>query len=92
MGLFSRRPKLRTCFFCSELFEFDTTQDIEHYKTHLIEVTDVNGDRAFTFECPKCGPMDSAWGAKSHDPEDHAAIAMKAHLMMTHKAAAASLR
>jgi len=83
MGFLSRKPKLKTCFYCSDLFE--ESQEFEHYRTHLIEVTDVNGDQAFTFSCPRCGQMDSAWGAQKHDPEGIAAIAMKGHLMMAHR-------
>jgi hypothetical protein len=81
--LFSRKPKLHTCFYCSEAFE--AGRDLEHYQTHLIEVTDVNGDRAFTFACPKCGAMDGAWGAQSHDPKSSGAIAMAGHLMTAHR-------
>ncbi len=37
---FKRQPKLHTCFFCSELVQNATVEKHEHYKTHLIKVSD----------------------------------------------------
>lgn len=84
MGLFSRKPKLHTCFFCSELVVDEHSARTEHYKTHLIEVTDNNGHRAFTFQCPRCGPMDQAWGGGRPDPEGNGVNAIFVHLMERH--------
>jgi hypothetical protein len=83
MGLFTRKPKLHTCFFCSELVAEGGAIG-EHYKTHLIEVTDNNGYRAFTFKCPRCGPMDQAWGGGRPDPESNGVIAIFGHLLQQH--------
>jgi hypothetical protein len=80
--LFSRRPKLRDCFVCSQAVEESLL--FAHYKSHLIEVTDNNGQQAFTFECPRCGLMDQAWGGGRPDPESNGAIALQAHLMLKH--------
>lgn len=81
---FSRKPKLHTCFFCSELVADDRPSKRAHYKTHLIEVTDNNGQRAFTFECPRCGMMDQAWGGGRPDPESNGVNAIFVHLMQSH--------
>ena len=80
--LFSRKPKLHNCFFCSEAVE--NSAKTEHYKTHLIEVTDNNGQRAFTFECPRCGMMDQAWGGGRPDPEGNGVNAIYVHLLQHH--------
>jgi hypothetical protein len=85
--LFSRKPKLESCFFCSELVEKDDL--LKHYETHVFEVTDVNGDRAYTFKCPRCGTMDQAWGAGRPDDSARfkAACAVATHLMQSHSIA-----
>lgn len=80
--LFSRKPKLHTCFFCSKAVE-DATK-LEHYRDHLIEVTDDENRRAFTFECPRCGLMDRAWGGGRPDPEANGVNAIAVHLMQNH--------
>jgi len=84
MGLFSRKPQWHSCFFCSELVADERSAIWEHYKTHLIEVTDNNGHRAFTFECPRCGLMDEAWGGGRPDPESNGTSAIFVHLMQRH--------
>src|SRR3954452_7778334 len=80
--LFKKKSKLHSCFFCAQLVEPAAKR--EHYSSHLIEVTDENGDRAFTFECPRCGLMDRAWGGGRPDPEANGFNAIAAHLMMSH--------
>jgi hypothetical protein len=82
MSLFRRGPKLHQCFYCSEAIPEPEKRD--HYETHLIEVTDVNGQRAFTFDCPSCGRMDQAWGGGRPRPEMNAVSAMQVHLMQRH--------
>lgn len=82
--LFSRKPKLHTCFFCSEQVPDEAVAKREHYVSHLIEVTDNNGQRAFTFECPRCGLMDQAWGGGRPDPQGNGVTAIYAHLLMSH--------
>ena len=82
--LFSRKPKLHTCFFCSELLVDDPVAQYEHYQTHLIEVTDNNGNRAFTFKCPQCGLMDQAWGGGRPDPASNAYSGICVHLKQRH--------
>lgn len=84
MGLFSRSPKPHTCFFCSENVVDERAPRMEHYKKHLIEVTDNNGHRAFTFHCPRCGLMDQAWGGGRPDPESNGVNALFLHLMERH--------
>lgn len=87
MGLFNKKPKgpkLHTCVFCSELVPDESLSKSEHYKTHLIEVTDNNGLQAFTFKCPRCGLMDQAWGGGRPDPQDNAVAAIAAHYMERH--------
>lgn len=84
MGLFSRQPKLRSCFFCSELVVDEKSATWDHYRTHLIEVTDSNGNRAFTFKCPRCGLMDEAWGGGRPDPSVNGVSAIFVHLMQRH--------
>ena len=69
MPLFSKRPelpKLIACPFCSAQVVIDESR-YEHWETHLIAVTDDNGDRAYIFECPLCGPSDLAYGARKPD-------------------------
>ncbi|HUA73166.1 MAG TPA: hypothetical protein VL988_00250 [Solirubrobacteraceae bacterium] len=80
--LFGRKPKAHSCFFCAE--EVEDATKWGHYKTHLIEVVDDNGQRAFTFECPRCGPMDQAWGGGRPDPEGNGVNAIRAHLLLQH--------
>jgi hypothetical protein len=83
MGLFSSKPKLETCFFCSELVaEGIATRN--HYETHLIQVTDNNGHQAYTFNCPRCGLMDQAWGGGRSDPKGSALSALYLHLAQRH--------
>ena len=83
MGLFSKKPKLEHCFYCSESFE---EQELRaHFLTHLIEVTDDNGQRAYTFSCPRCGLMDQAWGGGRPDPQGNGVTAMRAHLITVHR-------
>ena len=82
--LFSRKPKLHSCFFCSELVPDDGLAKDEHYRTHLIEVTDNNGQRAFTFKCPRCGLMDQAWGGGRSNPESAGVAAITVHVMQRH--------
>jgi hypothetical protein len=81
---FKREPKLHTCLFCSELVTDDRVAKEEHYKTHLIQVTDNNGHLAFTFRCPRCGPHGQAWGGGRPDPQDIAVSVIAAHLMERH--------
>jgi hypothetical protein len=87
MSLFARKTAPRTapttefCFLCSQGVE---TRLEEHYITHLIPVTDNNGNAAYTFECPRCGPMDQAWGGGRLRPESNAASAVAVHLMDRH--------
>lgn len=84
MALFSRKPKRTTCFLCSEAVEEAAL--LTHYESHVFAVTDDNGDRAYSFVCPRCGTMDRAWGAGR--PEDSArfkaASAIAVHLMQSH--------
>jgi hypothetical protein len=82
LSLFSRKPKLHSCFFCSEQVEYPTKD--AHYRTHLIEVTDNNGQQAFTFKCPRCGLMDQAWGGGRPNPEFNGVNAIYVHLMQSH--------
>lgn len=86
MGFFSRGPtppELRPCLICSE--EHPNELADEHYKTHLISVTDNNGYAAFTFECPRCGPMPLAWGGGKNDPYPAPLAAIKVHMMERHR-------
>jgi hypothetical protein len=80
--LFSRKAKLHRCFFCAQ--EVDDATKLEHYVEHLIEVVDDEGRRAFTFECPRCGLMDRAWGGGRPDPEGNGVNAIAAHLLQRH--------
>jgi hypothetical protein len=84
MALFSRKPKHEGCFFCSEAVEKPAL--LKHYETHVFAVTDENGDRAYSFECPRCGAMDRAWGAGRPDDSARfkAAAAIAVHLMQSH--------
>jgi hypothetical protein len=84
MGLFSKQPKLHTCVFCSEAVPDESQSKHEHYKTHLIEVTDNNGHQAYTFECPRCGLMDQAWGGGRSHPQESAVSAIAVHFMERH--------
>lgn len=84
MSLFSRKPKLHTCVFCSDLVPEDSLSKYEHYETHLIEVTDNNGHQAFTFKCPQCGLMDQAWGGGHSNPQSNAVAAIGVHFMERH--------
>lgn len=83
MGLFTRRPKTVICFFCHDAVEQPAI--ITHYRDHLIEVTDNNGLTAYTFECPKCGMMDLAWGGGKPDPRGVAAVSVAGHLIERHR-------
>ncbi|HEX4436814.1 MAG TPA: hypothetical protein VH061_08460 [Solirubrobacteraceae bacterium] len=59
---------------------------IKHYEMHVFKVTDDNGDRAFSFSCPRCGTMNHAWGAGQPDDSARfkAAAAVAGHLMERH--------
>lgn len=81
MPLFARKPKTETCFLCSH--EVDVPL-MEHYKEHLLAVRDNNGNEAFTFECPRCGLMDQAWGGGRSNPASNATSAIAVHLMQRH--------
>ena len=83
-ALFSRKPKMTTCFMCSQAVAKDELQT--HYATHVFEVVDENGERAYSFECPRCGVMDRAWGAGRPDDSARlrAASAVAVHLMQSH--------
>ena len=80
-----KQPKLHTCVFCSDLVPGDSPSKTEHYKTHLIEVTDNDGLQAFTFICPHCGPMDLAWGGGKPDPQGTAVGALQGHYINQHR-------
>lgn len=84
MGLFDRKPRLDTCVICSELIAQDQLR--EHYEEHVIPVTDENGDRAYTFECPRCGKCPRAFGARKpdHIAREDAARMLAAHVSMGH--------
>lgn len=84
--LSKKKPKLQACVFCSELIPGDRPSKEEHYKTHLIEVTDNNGHQAFTFKCPRCGPQDMSWGGGKSDPQSIAAVAIVGHYLQRHPA------
>lgn len=84
MGLFSKSPKLHRCVFCHKEVPSDSSSKHEHYETHLIEVTDDNGFQAFTFECPRCGLMDQAWGGGRSHPKSNAVSAIAVHYMERH--------
>jgi hypothetical protein len=83
MALFSRKPKLHTCFFCSEPVPEGIAMR-NHYEKHLMEVTDNNGHQAYTFNCPRCGVMDQAWGGGRPDPQGKAVSALFVHLATSH--------
>lgn len=83
-ALFRRQPKLHGCFFCEESILDEHAEKLAHYETHLIEVTDNDGLRAFTFECPRCGLMDLAWGGGRPNPEATAVNAIYVHLLQRH--------
>ena len=85
MGIFSRKPKAtpqHTCRFCSQTL--DVSEKREHYKTHLLKVTDNNGLEAYTFQCPRCGPMALSWGGGKPSPKDNAVAAIAVHFMERH--------
>lgn len=82
MSLFSRRPKVRSCFFCAK--QVDDASLRAHYETHLIEATDHDGHQAVTFECPRCGLMDQAWGGGRPNPKFNGLNAVAVHLMQAH--------
>ena len=85
MGLFGKKgPKLHTCRICSELVPDEKQAKQDHYVSHLIEVTDNNGHKAYTFKCPKCGLMDSAWGGGRSDPVMIGHAAILSHFMQSH--------
>jgi hypothetical protein len=81
MSLFGRKSKIRTCFLCTQAVDADLEA---HYTTHLIAVTDNNGNAAYTFKCPRCGLMDRAWGGQSSDPKSNARAGIILHLMERH--------
>lgn len=81
VGLFNR-PKVKNCYLCSQpVLEPELTQ---HFVSHLIEVTDNNGHTAYTFECPRCGLMDQAWGGGRANPKSNAEAAIRVHGMERH--------
>ena len=84
MGLFSRTPKPKKCWFCEA--EVPKAELWEHWRTHLRVVEANTGGRGFTFECPQCGPMDSCWGAGEDDERAYmrTASAIEVHLMERH--------
>ena len=84
MGLFKRKPRLHTCAFCSEEVPDERMAKHGHYKTHLLEVTDDNGHAAYTFDCPRCGLMDMAWGGGRPHPRDVAVAGIATHFMERH--------
>ena len=75
---------MHSCRLCQELVPDEPATRQEHYKTHLIEVTDNNGHQAYTFECPRCGLMDMAWGGGRSDPQMTAWSAIAAHFLQAH--------
>lgn len=83
-AMFRRQPTLHSCFFCEEQIPDGRAEKLAHYKSHLIEVTDNKGRKAFTFECPRCGVMDLAWGGGRPDPEWTAVNAIYVHLLERH--------
>jgi hypothetical protein len=87
MGIFGRKPKTaphHSCRFCSEIVPVTGSEKREHYKTHLIKVTDNNGLEAYTFKCPQCGPMALSWGGGRPSPKDNAVSAIAVHYMERH--------
>jgi hypothetical protein len=72
------------CALCSEEVPDERPAKTEHYKTHLLEVTDNNGHTAYTFECPRCGLMDTAWGGGRPHPKDVAVVAIAGHFIERH--------
>jgi len=85
--LFGKKsPRTITCPFCSEQVEDSSDAKMAHWETHLIPVTDNNGQLAFAFECPRCGPSDLAWGGGR--PEEvarsTAAAGVAVHVMERH--------
>lgn len=80
-----KKPEIVSCFFCSQDFENYALKS--HYKEHLIQVTDNDGQTAYTFRCPKCGMMDMAWGGRSlndNAAQTTAAFAIAYHLDKEH--------
>jgi hypothetical protein len=84
MGLLSRKPKLDSCLVCSELVE--QGQMSKHLEQHVVAVTDENGDRAYTFECPRCGGFPRAYGARKPEQQARAeaAFIFNGHIDMGH--------
>jgi hypothetical protein len=83
--MFGRKGKAATCFYCSE--SVDSASDlILHYQKHLVPVTDNNGLQAYTFTCPRCGPMNLSWGGGMPDEaaQSKASGMLRAHLVMKH--------
>jgi hypothetical protein len=88
MGLLNRKPTTPPtviCPWCSKELPVEGSSKMDHWETHLIQVTDNNGDRAFIFRCP-CGVEDGAWGAgESLDKAKfRGACGIAAHLMERH--------
>jgi hypothetical protein len=62
VGLFERTPQTRNCPLCGESILDESSLKREHMESHLFEVTDNNGLRAYAFNCPSHGGSDLAWG------------------------------
>lgn len=84
MGLFSKKPKLKECYFCHDAVPAEQLHD--HWREHMRTVQADVGGRAFTFECPRCGLMPSCWGAGEDDKQAYmrTAMAIETHLMERH--------
>jgi hypothetical protein len=84
MGLFSKKPTLIACIFCSDAV---VKEDMyEHWGGHLREVEANVGGRGFTFDCPMCGPAPKCWGVGDDDEfaKAQAALAIDGHLLDRH--------
>ncbi len=78
-------PNAIPCPFCSSQVPVDSNR-YSHWESHLIAVTDNNGDRAYIYRCPQCGPSDLAYGAGKSEPQArrHAAYVVDVHVEQRH--------
>ena len=78
------KNKTITCLVCSQAVPIG--ESFSHEKAHMIAVTDNNDQRAYTFKCPRCGPMDRAWGGGREEEaaREDAVQALRIHFMAEH--------
>ncbi len=81
MGLFNRKPREPAVTPCP-CGQGDA--DVDHYSTHIVNVTTTKGQPALTYDCPVCGIIGPELWSKDEDGMAGAPAGLWLHMTTVH--------